>query len=188
MMASINQKKIWQQVALGEDSGLDLKAVKFRGANVSAPRRNSLADEIAAFGNGSGGQLILGVTDDCRAQSLTRLQLDALVRYVDEICTESIKPSIDYKVFRVSVESGEGGVLLVEIPQSKTVHRSPGGYYCRKGASKRVIEHSEVNRLSQTRGQSDVISFDTQIVWESGINSLRRDLWLKGWRKNNLPY
>ncbi|MXW14893.1 MAG: transcriptional regulator [Rhodothermaceae bacterium] len=178
-MTSINRREFWEQVSLGEDSKLEFKAVKFRGANASAPRRESLADEIAAFGNARGGRLILGVTDDGQPQTLTRLQLDILGRLVDEICTDSIKPSMDYEVIRIPVESGEGGVLLVEIPESKTVHRSPGGYYYRKGASKRVIEHNEVSRLSQMRGQSDAVFFDTQVVRESGINSLQRELWRK---------
>ena len=178
-MSLISPQRLWQQVALGEDSELELKAVKFRGDRVSTPRRDSLADEIAAFGNGDGGRLILGVTDDCKHQSFTHSQLDILVRYVDEICTESIKPSLNYKVLRIPVLSGDGGVILVEIPQSKTVHRSPGGHFRRIGASKRVIEQAEVNRLSQMRGQSDIVSFDTQIVRDVGTGSLQRDIWRK---------
>lgn len=178
-MISVNHKRLWEQVALGEDSELELKAVEFRGGKVSAPRRDSLADEIAAFGNGSGGRLILGVTDDQQAQSLTPSNLDALVALVREICTASIKPELECKVLRIPVQSGDGGALLVEIPESITVHRSPGGYFCRKIDSKRVMEVAEVSRLSQMRGQSDVISFDTQVVRDAGINSLERELWRK---------
>ncbi len=178
-MVSVNRKEFWDKVALGEDSKLEFKAVEFRGANASAPRRDPLADEIAAFGNGHGGTLILGVTDDGQAQLLTRSDLDILVRYVEGICTESIKPSIDVEISRVPTESGKGGVLLVEIPQSKTVHRSPGGYFRRKGTSKRVIEHDEVHRLSQMRGQSDAVFFDSQVVRGAGINTLQIELWRK---------
>ena len=94
-MMSIDPSRLWKQVALGEDTDLELKAVEFRGGKVSAPRRDPLADEMAAFGNGGGGRVVLGVTDDRRPQSLDPSQLDALVSFVGEICTDSIKPPLD---------------------------------------------------------------------------------------------
>ncbi len=178
-MSLVNLERLWQQIALGEDSTLELKSVQFRGDKVSAPRRDSLADEIAAFGNGSGGRLILGVTDDRQPQSLTPAKLDALVTFVREICTESIKPELECQVSRIPVQSGEGGALLIEVPESIAVHRSPGGYFRRKIDSKRVMEMAEVNQLSQARGQSDLVSFDTRIVRETGINNLQKDVWQK---------
>ncbi len=46
--------------------------------------------EQAALGNAGGGWLILGVTHDRQPQSLDPSQLDAFVRFVGEICTDSI--------------------------------------------------------------------------------------------------
>ena len=178
-MNSMNHKKLWQQINLGEDSGFELKEVAFRGSKVSAPPRDSLADEIAAFGNGSGGRLILGVTDKRQPQSILPPQLDILIAFIREICSESIKPALEYKVFRIPIEKNDGGVLLVEIPESYTIHRSPGGYFRRRGDSKRVMEIDEVNQVLRLRGQSDANSFDTQIVRDTGINTLQQDLWLK---------
>ena len=178
-MTSMNHKRLWQQIFSGEDSELELKSVRFLGDKVSAPRRDSLADEIAAFANTSGGRLILGVTDGRQPQLLTPSKLDLLVTFVREICTESIKPVLQAKVLRIPAESGDGYVLLVEIPESTTVHRSPGGYFDRLVDSKRAMEMEEVNRLSRIRGQSDTNSFDTQIVRDTGINTLERDLWLR---------
>ncbi len=176
-MSSINPTRLWQEVALGEDTGMELKAVEFRGMKVSAPRRDSLANEIAAFGNGEGGRLVLGVTDDGHPQSLDRSKLDILVRFVGEICRESIKPAIDYNVFRVPVGSADGGALLVDIPESVTVHRSPGGYFRRRGDRKHEMDSVEVHRLTHTRGQSDDTSTDTQVVRSTAIKSLHRQLW-----------
>lgn len=156
---------------------MELKAVEFRGMKVSAPRRDSLANEIAAFGNGEGGRLVLGVTDDGHPQSLDRSKLDVVVRFVGEICRESIKPAIDYSVFRVPVGSAGGGALLVEIPESVTVHRSPGGYFRRRGDRKHEMDSVEVHRLTHTRGQSDDTSTDTQVVRNTAIKSLHRQLW-----------
>ena len=177
-MMPIDTSRLWKQVALGEDTDLELKAVEFRGGKLSAPRRDPLADEVAAFGNAGGGRVVLGVTDDRRPQSLDPSQLDALVGLVGEICTDSIKPPLNYSVFRVSApEPASGGALVVEIPEGEAVHRSPGGYFRRQGDTKHQMDSAELRRLSYTRGQSDAASFDTQVVHGTGINSLRRKLW-----------
>ncbi len=170
--------RLWKRIALGEDSRLELKAVLFRGSKVSAPRRDSLADEMAAFGNASGGLLVLGVTDDRQPQVLAPEQLDALMGLVRGICTDTIKPPLDYSAFRVPVpETGNGGALVVDIPEGGAVYRSPGGYFRRRGDTKSQMESAEIRRLSYARGQSDTASTDTQIVRDTGINSLELSLW-----------
>ncbi len=173
---AIDPSILWRQVALGEDSKLELKAVEVRGKKVSAPKRDRLADEIAAFGNARGGRLILGVTDDRAPQSLKPAELDAVVRLVDEICNDSIKPPLDYDVLRVAAPAG-GGAVVVEIPPSFAVHRSPGGHFHRRGGVKRQMDSTQVWRLAQVRGLSDTGSTDTQVVRGTGVNSLDRALW-----------
>ena len=59
---SINVPRFWEQVRLREDSGLELKEAQFRGHRVSAPRRDDLADELAAVANSRGGRFVLGVS------------------------------------------------------------------------------------------------------------------------------
>ena len=175
---SINASRLWQQVALGEDTGLELKEVRFRGLRVVGPRRDDLADELAACANGRGGRLVLGVTDDRQPQGLDPSQLDALADLVTEICSDSVKPPLDFSLFRVAVpEPAGGGALVVEVPEGATVHRSPGGQLRRRGDKKRQMDAVEVRRLAQVRGQSDAVSTDTQVVRNSGINSLRPELW-----------
>jgi len=175
----IDPSQLWTQVRLGEDTDIELKAVEFRGDNkVWAPGRDSLADELAAFGNSRGGRLILGVTDERQPQSLSPSQLDLLVRHLREICTDSIKPPLDFEMFRVPAPSpASGGALVVQIPESLVVHRSPGGYLRRQGDAKRQMDSVEVRRLSLLRGQSDAASTDTQVVRDTGVNSLQPDLW-----------
>jgi predicted HTH transcriptional regulator len=51
------------QIRLGEDSRLELKAVRFRGGRVAGPHPDGLADEMAAFANSSGGVLVLGIDE-----------------------------------------------------------------------------------------------------------------------------
>ena len=175
---SVNALRLWQQVALGEDTGLELKEVRFRGLRVVGPRRDDLADELAACANGRGGRLVLGVADDRRPQGFDPAQLDALADLVTEICSDSVKPPLDFSLFRVGApEPAGGGALVVEVPQGATVHRSPGGHFRRRGDKKRQMDAVEVRRLAQARGQSDLAATDTQIVRNTGINSLRPDLW-----------
>ncbi len=170
-------ENLWIQVALGEDSGPEFKEVRFRGRKVSAPGRDALADELAAFANAAGGRLLLGVTDDRKPQGLDPPQLDRVVSFVGEICNASIKPRLDYRVYRVPVPEGKGGALLVEVPKGIAVHRSPGGCFAHSGDTKRRMDEPEILRLSQARGLSDATSVDTQIVQGTGINTLHPDLW-----------
>lgn len=57
------------KIRLGEDSLLELKAVRFSGKKVAGPSRSDLADELAAFGNFVSGVVVLGVDDKTRACS-----------------------------------------------------------------------------------------------------------------------
>ena len=174
----IDASRLWEQIGLGEDTDVELKEARFRGARVSSPRREDLANELAAFANGAGGRLVVGVSDDREPQLLQPTQLDALANLVTEVCADSIKPPLEFSLFRVrATRRAQGGVLVVEIPESATVHRSPGGHFRRRGDTKRQMDAAEVRRLSQARGQSDVAATDTQVVRNTGINSLRPDLW-----------
>ena len=175
---SVDPNRLWEEIQKGEDSSLEFKEVKVSDKRVSAPHRDSLADELAAFANDDGGRIVLGVTDDRIPQSLTPSQLDALVRFVRDICHDSIKPLLLFKVFRVTLPDSTGGlVLLVEISKSVVVHESPGGFLIRSGDTKRKMETTEVRRLSYLRGQSDLANFDSQIVNGTGLETLQSDIW-----------
>ncbi len=54
---------IVRQLRLGEDSRWEFKQIAFRGGHPHSPKRDSLANELAAFANGHGGVLLCGVTD-----------------------------------------------------------------------------------------------------------------------------
>ena len=173
---SINVPRFWEQVRLRDDSGLELKEAQFRGRRVSAPRRDDLADELAAVANSRGGRFVLGVSSEREPQPLEPARLDALVKFVTEICDDRIEPRLDFSIYRVSAPTG-GGVLLVEVPAGVTVYRSPGGYYRRRGDSIRRMQPAKIRWLLQSRGQSDAVATDTQVVHDTGINSLCPELW-----------
>ena len=149
----IDASHLWRQIALGEDTELELKEARFRGDRVARPRRDDLADGLAALANGRGGRLVLGVTDERQPQGIEPAQLDALADLVTEICSDSVKPPLDFSLFRVSAPGpAGGGALVVEVPEGATVHRSPGGHFRRRGNRKRLMDAAEVRRLAQAPG------------------------------------
>lgn len=172
----IDTARFWQDVRLGEDSTLELKEVRLQGDRVVAPRRDDVANECAAFANADGGRLVLGASDDRTPQSFSPAQLDVLMQWVSTV-SDSMQPRLDYQAYRVPTPAGTGGVVVVEIPAGDTVYRSPGGYYRRRGDTARQMSSDEIRRLLQSRGQSDATATDTQIVRDTGVNTLRPELW-----------
>ena len=59
-------RELLEKIRLGEDAFLEYKEARFSGTRVTAPRRESLANEIAAFANSHGGVFVLGVEDRTR--------------------------------------------------------------------------------------------------------------------------
>lgn len=93
-------RELTYQIRLGEDSTYEFKAViiepdekKFK---VTAPNAVSLADEIAAFANTSGGYLVLGVNDKTRyIEGIAPEQLGKLEEWLTSIVTDKIKLTLD---------------------------------------------------------------------------------------------
>ena len=174
----IDPTAFWKRVRLGEDTGVELKEVRLRGRKVAAPRRADLADGLAAFANSSGGWFVLGVRDDRAHQALTPGQLDFVAEMVTAVCSDSIEPPLDFDLHRIPAEGqAAGGVLLVDIPRSAEVHRSPGGYFRRRGAGRRRLGTGELRRLLQARARSDETGADMQLVAGTGAGSMAPERW-----------
>ncbi len=176
-----SQEELLQKIRLGEDTSLELKAVRFRGDRVSGPRRDELADELAAIANTHDGVIVLGVDNKTRdIIGIPIDHLDVVERFVYEICNESITPPLHFRSFRLQLPDATGNlrsVLNVEIPRSLFVHRSPGGYFFRQGSSKREMPPDYLARRSQQLSQTRLIRFEEQPVPQSGIEDLSQELW-----------
>ena len=168
--------EILRRLRLGEDSGWEFKQVEFRGNRPTSPSPHDWADEITAFANASGGALLCGVTDDGDLQGMSREQIINLDALLDEICSDSIKPSVgigtDHREF-----AGGKLVLLVEVPPGDSVHEASGKSYIRVGASKCRMTSDERLRLAQRRGQARFPWYDEQPVKDTGFGTLEEDLW-----------
>ena len=67
-----------QQIELGEDSQFELKEAFFERGRVTEPRKERVANELAAFANARGGTLVFSVAGDGSVRDMSRQQLDAL--------------------------------------------------------------------------------------------------------------
>jgi predicted HTH transcriptional regulator len=173
-------KNLLDAIRLGEDSFLELKEVRFSGKRVSEPRREALADELAAFANRRGGTCVLGVDDSTREiMGIPEERLDLVESFVREICNDSITPPLVADIRRLLLPAASGEdfpVLRIDVPQSLFVHRSPGGYFHRVGSSKREMPPDYLARLFQQRSQVRLIRFDEQAVPRATLDDLQSEL------------
>ena len=173
---NFSDEEIRRQMRLGEDSHWEFKEIEFTGNVPRSPRRDDLADELAAFANTDGGVVLCGVTDSGDVQGMSREQMDELERLLVEVCTDTIRPPVHPAILRKEIEEGLP-FLLVQVPQGYAQHDSPSGSYHRVGSSKRRMTSDERLRLAQQRGQARFLWFDKQPVPGTGFGSLDESLW-----------
>jgi predicted HTH transcriptional regulator len=170
-----------KQIALGEDSVLELKTVQVSGEKVVAPHRDGMADELAAMANTASGIVVLGVDDKSREiLGIPAYQLDVVERWVRSICNDSIDPPLDCVIRKLTVPTGVGGeqiIIRIDVPRSLFVHKSPNGYFRRIGSSRREMKPDSLARLFQQRSQVRLIRFDEQIVPGTTLEALNPALW-----------
>ncbi len=94
-----------RRIRLGEDSVLELENVQLDDGRVHSPRRDALADELAA------PSVVLGVDDAIKPA------LDAVILKKD-LADGDGRP-----------------VVRVDVPRSLFAHKSPGGCFRRIGSS-----------------------------------------------------
>ena len=163
-----NHEDLVRRIRLGEDSELELKRILLAGSRVTAPARGDFADELAAFANGRGGTLVLGIDDKTReVLGIPIEHIDAVESWVREICNDAVKPSIEAEIRKLELPDSSGTpvpVIQVDVARSLFVHKGPGGYFRRLGSSKREMAPEVLARLFQERSQSRVIRFDESPV------------------------
>ena len=168
-------REVLGAVRLGEDSGYDFKEVD-AGPRPFA-RTDAVADDLCAFANARGGRIVLGVSDDPPrvVKGIALQDLDRVEQIVREIARDKVEPLVSIDTWRLEVPDTAGemrAVLVVDVPRSLFVHRSPGGYRKRFGASQREMTTEELQRLLQSRSQTRSISFDEFPVAGTGVADL----------------
>lgn len=171
-------EEIRKKMDLGEDSSLE-----FKGGEITKRRKeqwHKLADEIVAFANSDGGAMVFGINDDAEVIGLSKNQLDVIEKKVIELCYDSVEPPVHIRTEKTRLPDLVGEdrpVLLVKVPASLWVHKSPGGHFHRHGSSMREMSHDILARLIQQRSQARLIRFDEQFVPNASIDDLEEELW-----------
>ena len=145
-----SEGEIRLQLSLGEDSRWEFKQIEFAGSHPRNPRRDDLADEIAAFANADGGTLLCGITDAGEVQGMSREQIIELDSVLVEVSSDAIKPAVRIRTHHGQLDGKR--LLLVEVPAGESLHESRGGSYVRVGGTKRKMTSDERLRLAQRRG------------------------------------
>ena len=182
------------RIRLGEDSTLEFKAILLAGDRVKGPKRDDVADELAAMANSRGGTIVLGVDDKTRQVLGIPLDgLDTVEKWAHKICNDSVKPALDADILKLELADADGRfvpIIRIDVARSMFVHRSPGGYFRRVGSSKRELAPDALARLFQERSQSRAIRFDETIVPRAAPSHLHYSLtqrFLRGDVTGGLP-
>jgi len=166
-----------RKIQLGEDSGLELKRLVWRGAEkIAEPHPDGLSDELAAMANAQGGVLILGVDDKTKEiQGIPPERLDAAEQWITALCNERINPPLDVHTRHCELPDQAGSlrpVIIVTVPKSLWVHQSANGYFRRVGHAKRPLPPDALARLFQQRSQARIIRFEEQAVAGSSAEDI----------------
>lgn len=168
-------RELIYQIRLGEDSGYEFKTLVIEGGKVKSPQRDSVADEVAAFANGSGGILVLGVNDKTRAvEGIAQEHLDTVEQWLTNLA-QAIKPPVLIETRLVEIPNLQGDLkplVWVKILKSLFVHLSPSGYYYRVGSTKREMSPELLARMFQQRSMVRFIRFDEQVVPNATLGSI----------------
>ncbi len=174
------ETKILQRIALGEDSTLELKSVEFDSNKIIGPHPTSVADELVAMANTTAATLILGVDDKTKTiEGIPFDKLDLVETWLHSICNDIINPPLDcvIKKLVLTINEKPKHLIVVDVPKSLFVHKSPNGYFRRVGSAKREMTPDALARLFQQRSQARLIRFDEQAVPNTGIEELSPQLW-----------
>lgn len=175
--------ELLKQIRLGEDSSLELKNLEYKGAQVSGPHRNSMADELAAMANTANGVFVLGVDDKSKTVvGIPGNKLDIVETWVRCICNDLIMPQLFCRIRKIPVVMDDGLeriIIRIDVPRSLYVHKSPSGYFHRIGSSKREMTPEVLFRLAQQRSQARIIRFDEQSVTTAPRDCIEKALWQK---------
>ncbi len=132
-------------IGRGEDSRHQFKE-DFRNAD-------SLAAEIIAFSNTSGGQLFIGVNDSGQVTGLSAEDVGRLNQLISNVASQSVRPPINPLTENVVHPNGLVLVVTVSPGVSKPYQDKDGTIWVKSGADKRrATSREEIQRMFQSAG------------------------------------
>jgi ATP-dependent DNA helicase RecG len=164
--------ELLETIARGEDTRHQFKA--------DATNITSLASEIVAFANGSGGQIFIGVDDDGTIQALDAASVRRINQLIANAASNGVRPPVNPVTENVPV--AEGVVIVLTIPEglSKPHTDTAGAIWVKSGSDKRrVTAREEMQRMFQS---SQLIHGDDVPVAGTSIADIDLDVFRQFFR------
>jgi len=168
----MNEEKILNLIELGEDSQTQFKE------NIHSP--DSLAQEMVAFSNASGGKILIGVQNDGKIKGLTTKDIQRLNQMVSNVSSNNVEPPINPLTKIIKIKQKK--IMVVEMKRgiNKPYCTNRGIYITKAGADKRKISQEELQRLFQ---DSNKIYADEMLVKGTSIKDLDIKLFKRTYEK-----
>ncbi len=121
------------------------------------PHGDSLAREIVAMSNSSGGTILFGIEDvTARPVGLSKSQIEEYDRTISQVA-DNIKPIVyvTTEVVNLGTETNPENVLVIGVPEgvNKPYKTDKGEIFLKQGANKRLVtDNGEIMRLFQRSG------------------------------------
>ena len=139
----MNLKSLLAQIALGEDSTRQFKK--------EVKNAQSLAAEMVAFANSSGGTILVGVGDDGTVPGLSGADVARTNQLISNAASQLVHSPLTVRTENVALEDGRL-IIVLSVPQGldKPYFDKNGVIWLRTGADKRrVNSREELRRLFQ---------------------------------------
>ncbi len=156
---SITQiEQIKQLIEQGENSAVEFKSLEVRP--------ESLAREIVAFANSSGGTILIGVEDSGKITGVDQHQTET---WVANIVRNNVIPAIAPQI--TEWELSQKKVLAIEVSRGldKPYQTLDGKFWIRVGSTNRMATKEELSRLFQ---QAGLVHFDIAPLEQTSITDL----------------
>ncbi len=150
--------------------------VEFAGEEIKNPSRAELADELSAFANSRGGDVVLGVRDSMReVVGIPSDRIHLAERLVVEAANQFVNPPINVATQHIALPDDSGVetlVLQAHVCRSSFVHGSPSGYLRRSAALKQRMPHRVLARLFAERRRLGFLGFDGETMEAANVRDL----------------
>lgn len=153
------KEEIIQLIKGGENS-----AVEFKAADVKI---DSLARELVAFSNTTGGIILLGVEDNGKISGLPGKK--NFEEWTANIARNNVIPAVSLEYVEIEIENKKIAVLEVSKGKDKPYQTVKHQFLIRVGSTNRVTTQAELMRLFQ---QSGVFHFDANGVDDTSFSDL----------------
>lgn len=155
-------EEIRELIESGETSRVEFKSDREKNID--------FAKEIAAFANGSGGYLLIGIEDDGTVSGVSKpLKFE---EKIFNVCSDSIRPVVTPELWKYKIDGKDVFCFYISQGFSKPyaiLQRGRERYYTRRGTRVQEAGRDELLRLFQTSGQ---IHYEATPLIKGGYNDL----------------